>query len=173
MRVLGIDPGLGCTGYGIIENRKEAPLNVKKPFSIKEEIALLEAGIIRSPAKDKLPKRLKKIYSAVSELIREYKPDVLVLEELYSFYKNPTTAIKMAHARGIITLAAAQMDVKVVGYAALKVKKAITGAGHARKNQMQKVIREMLNLKSEPSPHDVADALALALTHMHIAKRKL
>jgi crossover junction endodeoxyribonuclease RuvC len=171
MRILGIDPGLGCTGYGIIERRKKLPKGTSNP--LKQEVILLEAGIIRTPTKEKLPKRLKKIYNAVFELIREYKPDVLVLEELYSFYKNPSTAIKMAHARGVITLAAAVMNVEVAGYAALKVKKAITGAGRARKNQMQRVIREMLNLKDEPAPHDIADALALALTHMHIIKRKL
>ncbi|MFH1459151.1 MAG: crossover junction endodeoxyribonuclease RuvC [Candidatus Omnitrophota bacterium] len=167
MRVLGVDPGLQCTGYGIIEF-KGSSTNLKSKAA--NRITLLEAGIIRTKARDKLTVRLKKIYAGILEVSEKYNPDVIALEELYSHYQNPRTAIIMAHARGVICLVAANTNINVVDYAARKVKKAITGTGTAKKIQMQKVVKEILNLKKNPEPHDVADALALAITHLNVSR---
>jgi len=162
MRVLAVDPGLLCTGYGVVESNPANPQAGKK-------IVLLEAGIIKTSPREKLAGRLKKIHNGLNQIAGEYQPDVLVLEELYSHYQHPRTAILMAHARGISYLVAANQGIEVVGYSAKKIKKAIVGSGAAKKLQMQKVIREMLKLTQMPAPADVADALALALAHIHIA----
>ena len=160
VRVLGVDPGLQCTGYGIVEAVRAHTLSV------------VEAGIIRTRSADSLPKRLRKIYTGIAELLDAYTPDAVALEELFSFYQNPKTAIMMAHARGVVCLAAAERDIAVTGYAARRVKKAICGAGAAPKQQMQRMIKDILHLKQEPQPHDVADALALAVTHIHALRRE-
>jgi len=163
MRVLGVDPGLQCTGYGVVEYEKGRS-------GIQPKLVLIEAGVIHTRAKDKLPVRLHKIFQGIQQVLEEYHPQVMALEELYSHYQNPRTAIMMAHARGVICQAAAGVGIKVIGYAARRVKKAITGTGAARKPQMQKVIREILGLNTLPSPSDVADALALAITHLHVLR---
>jgi len=160
MRVLGIDPGLQCTGYGLIEVKSG-------------RMVLLEAGVIRSSHKEPLSLRLEKIYKGLCQIIEIYRPQVIALEELYSHYQHPRTAILMAHARGAICLLAAQSRIAVAGYAAKRVKKAVTGAGGAKKLQVQRVIKEMLGLKKDPAPYDVADALALAITHINATKRQL
>lgn len=171
MRVLGVDPGLQCVGYGVVESNITG---IHLPNRGKNKnLKLLEAGIIRTSAKEKLPVRLKKIYSGLVEIVRIYKPQVLALEELFSHYQNPKTAIMMAHARGVICLVAAEHDILVAGYAPKKVKKAITGAGAAQKFQVQKVIKEILGLKEIPQPHDVADALAIAITHINVSSRQI
>ncbi|MFH1061823.1 MAG: crossover junction endodeoxyribonuclease RuvC [Candidatus Omnitrophota bacterium] len=171
MRVLGVDPGLQCVGYGVVENNKTGIYSPSKGKN--KNLKLLEAGIIRTSAKEKLPVRLKKIYSGLVEVVQTYHPDVLALEELFSHYKNPRTAIMMAHARGVICLVAAEHNMRVAGYAPKKVKKAITGAGAAQKSQVQKVIKEMLGLKEIPQPNDVADALAIAITHINVSSRQI
>jgi len=171
MRVLGVDPGLGCTGYGIVEVNKRKSSKAIKRYN--NDIVLLEAGVIRAPAKDKLPQRLGRIYKGLEQAIQIYKPQVLVLEELYSHYQNPRTAIVMAHARGVICLVAANVHIDVVGYSAKKVKMAVTGSGAAKKIQVQNVVKEILGLKKEPLPYDVTDALALAITYVNIASRWL
>jgi crossover junction endodeoxyribonuclease RuvC len=171
MRVLGVDPGLQCVGYGVVEINKTGP-----GFQVKgknKNLRLLEAGIIRTGAKQTLELRLKKIYSGLVEVVETYHPDVLALEELFSHYQNPKTAIMMAHARGVICLVAAEHNMRVAGYAPRKVKKAITGAGAAQKSQVQKVIKEMLGLKEVPQPNDVADALAIAITHINVISRQI
>ena len=171
MRVLGVDPGPQCVGYGVIEfNKHGACLSVR---GRDRRLKIIEAGVIRSSSKDKLTNRLNKIYNALSQVLQACRPDVLALEELYSHYENPKTAIMMAHARGVICLVAAQQKLNIAGYAPRKVKKAVTGAGAATKSQMQRVIKEMLGLKAVPEPHDVADALALAITHINIISRKI
>ncbi|MFH1092713.1 MAG: crossover junction endodeoxyribonuclease RuvC [Candidatus Omnitrophota bacterium] len=171
MRVLGVDPGLQCVGYGVIEfNKQEVCTSVRGRDG---RLKLIEAGIIRTSSKDKLTNRLNIIYNALNQVLSAHRPDVVALEELYSHYENPKTAIMMAHARGVICLAAAQQKLNVAGYAPRKVKKAVTGAGAATKSQMQRVIKEILGLKSVPEPHDVADALALAITHINISSRKI
>lgn len=155
MRILGIDPGLGITGYGLIE-------------ACGNNVKLIEAGIIRSNAKDKMGKRLAAIYKKIMNLIEDTIPDAVVLEELYSHYKHPKTSILMAHARGAICLAVEHQDVPLVNYPTTKIKKAITGRGRASKEQMQRTVTSLLGLKKPPEPVDITDALALAITHANI-----
>lgn len=150
-RILGVDPGLHITGYGMIETEGG-------------KIRLLEAGVVRSHAK-LLEQRILDIYNGIREVIEAYHPEVLALEELYSLYKRPRTAILMGHARGAICLAAAQANIPVLHYAATKIKKILTGNGRAPKDQIQRAIQIELNLASFPEPPDVADALAIALCH--------
>ncbi|MDD5439305.1 MAG: crossover junction endodeoxyribonuclease RuvC [Candidatus Omnitrophica bacterium] len=161
MRILGIDPGLGITGYGLIDAGDS------------RMIALIEAGVIRTAPASGIAERLKKIYNNLNDLIREHHPDVLVLEKIYSHYKHPATAILMGHSRGVICLLAGHAGVKLVNYPSTRVKKAITGAGHASKMQVQRVVTGMLKLKRPPEPVDVTDALALAIGYVHIEMKKL
>ncbi|MDD5746023.1 MAG: crossover junction endodeoxyribonuclease RuvC [Candidatus Omnitrophica bacterium] len=170
MRVLGVDPGLNCTGYAVVERTK----SVKYPLRAgSKELLVMEAGVIRTAPGDTLAVRVRKIYRGLCQVIAVYGPQALVVEELFSHYRNPRTAIMMAHARGVICLAGAEAGLNVYGYAARRVKKAITGSGAADKTQMQRVIKELLGLKKEPSPPDVADALALAVTHLQAAARRV
>lgn len=155
MRILGIDPGLGITGYGLIELSGR-------------DLKLIEAGVIRSNARYEIEKRLSEIYKKIVNLIKDTKPQVVVLEELYSHYKHPKTSILMGHARGIICLAVEQQKVELVNYPATRVKMAVTGRGHAPKQQMQRTVTSLLNLKIIPEPADVTDALALALAHANV-----
>lgn len=155
MRILGIDPGLGITGYGLIEAEGG---NVK----------LIEAGIIRSNAKERIERRLASLYKKIINLIEDTVPEIVVLEELYSHYKHPKTSILMAHARGAICLAVEHQDVLLINYPSTKIKKAITGRGRASKEQLQRTVTSLLGLKAPPNPVDVTDALALAITHANI-----
>ena len=155
MIILGIDPALSITGYGAIE--------VRKNF-----LGLLEAGIISTSPKEILPKRLDKIYRAIINLIKDTRPDVLVLEKLYVHYRHPTTAYLLGQARGVICLACATKNVPLAEYAATRVKKAIVGKGLASKNQVQRMVAHTLNLKTLPKYTDVSDALALAIAHSHM-----
>jgi crossover junction endodeoxyribonuclease RuvC len=151
--ILGIDPGLNTTGYGVID------VSTGK-------VRLLEAGIVRSRAKE-LALKVQEIYVGVREIMEMFSPDVMAMEELYTHYDRPTTAILMGHARGCICLAAAQSDIPVVSYAATKVKKLLTGSGRATKDQVQRAIKLELGLDQYPDPPDVADAIALALCHRY------
>jgi crossover junction endodeoxyribonuclease RuvC len=128
----------------------------------------MEAGIIRSSAKDKMEKRLANIYKKVISLIKDTMPEAVVLEELYSHYKHPKTSILMAHGRGAICLAVEHSNVALVNYPTTKIKKAITGRGRASKEQVQRTVASLLGLKKPPEPVDVTDALALAITHANI-----
>jgi len=159
MRILGVDPGLGITGYGLID-------------ACGSNIKLLEAGIIRSNAKDKMEKRLATIYKKIINLIEDTIPEAVVLEELYSHYKHPKTSILMAHARGAICLAVEHQAAQLVNYPTTKIKKAITGRGRASKEQMQRTVTSLLRLKAYPEPVDVTDALALAIAHANIQAHK-
>ena len=150
MKVLGIDPGLKATGYGILE------VNAQK-------CKLLETGTIEPKKKDLIQNKINKVYRALEEILREYKPDVLVLEKLYSHYKRPQTAILMGHARGVICLAAQKAQKRLVHYSATQVKKVLTGSGRAPKHQVQQAVRRELGLAETPNPPDVADALAIAM----------
>ena len=160
MVILGIDPALCITGYGVIEFNKNS-------------LALLEAGIITTSPKDAVPERLDKIYRAVTKLITDTRPDVLVLEKLYAHYRHPTTAYILGQARGVICLAAAVQKIAFVEYGATRVKKAIVGRGLASKYQVQRVVADMLHLGTLPKYTDVTDALALAITYTHAVKYKL
>jgi len=159
MRILGVDPGLRITGYGLLEAENQ--------FKVK----LLEAGVIRTSADLKIPDRLKKIHDSLSCIVNEYKPDVLVLEKIYSHYKHPSTAILMAHARGVVCLLCGLGQIQLVSYPASRIKKAISGSGRASKEQMQYMVAELLKLKKMPEPVDVTDALGLALSFINIELR--
>lgn len=160
MRILGVDPGLGITGYGIIES--ESAGNFK----------LIEAGVIRTSGRDKLEVRINKIYNAVKGIIEEFTPHVLVLEKLYSHYRHPTTAILMGHVRGAVCLAANQSGLPLIGYSNTRINKAVIGRGNASKYQIQRMVQSLLNLKSTPAPSDVSDALALAIAHAYISRKE-
>ena len=152
MRILGIDPGLNVTGYGVIDTDAR-------------RVTLVEAGIVRGGTSGAIDQRLKAIFSGVEEVIAAFGPAAVAIEELYSHYKRPRTAILMGHARGVICLAASRADVPVVHYAATQVKRLLTGNGRAPKSQVQLAICRELKLKEPPDPPDVADALAIALSH--------
>lgn len=156
-RTLGIDPGLNITGYGLIEAAPSRPL-------------LVEAGVVRGTPGRSLESRLVEIYDGVRDAIQSLQPTVVAIEELYSHYERPKTAILMGHARGVISLAAAQAEIPIVSYAATQVKRMLTGNGRAPKSQMQLAICRELNLGKPPEPPDVADALAIALCHYHLNK---
>ena len=161
MRILGVDPGLGITGYGVIE----CPSG---------EFKLLEAGVIKSSARQALTEKLSAIYRGIREVIREYKPQQLILEQLYSHYKHQMTAIAMAHARGVIALCAGEFPrLHLVNYPAKRIKKALTGNGNASKAQVQRTVQRILKLKQLPQPVDVSDALGLAMAHAYIVKAKV
>ena len=158
LRILGIDPGLNVTGYGVLEWSAG-------------RLRLCEAGIVRGTARASITARVEEIHRGVAEVIADLRPTVMAIEELYSHYARPKTAILMGHARGVICLAAAQAGVSVVHYAATQVKKITTGSGHATKAQMQSAIQRELGLSAPPEPPDVADALAIALCHYYLKDR--
>ena len=150
MRILGIDPGLRCTGYGCLDS--DGP-----------RTTLVEAGIFRIDAKQPLPNRLAQLHADLDATIVELAPDVIVVETLYSHYARARTAILMGHARGVILLAAGTRALEVIDYTATEVKKAITGHGHADKHQVQESVMHQLGLQQRPEPFDVSDAIAIAL----------
>jgi len=156
-RVLGIDPGLNITGYGVVETSGSA-------------VKVCEAGVVRGRSKGSLAGRVCQIHQGVAEVIEAFRPDVVALEELYSHYRHPKTAILMGHARGVICLAAAQAGLPVIHYAATQVKRMLTGSGRASKAQMQLAAERELQLASPPDPPDVADALAIALCHIYLSR---
>lgn len=155
MRILGIDPGLQVTGYAVLEPAADGP-------------KLCEAGVIRTADGTKTPdmaKRLATLYDSIAEVFDQWKPGVVVVEQLYSHYEHPRTAILMGHARGVYFLLGGQRGVPVLSYPATKIKKTITGSGRAGKEQMQYAIMREFGLAAPPEPHDVADAIGVALCH--------
>jgi crossover junction endodeoxyribonuclease RuvC len=161
MRILGIDPGLQLTGYGVIDWR------VVKPV-------LVDGGVIRLTAKTPLADRLLELEHELDSIISEHKPDVCAVEQLYSHYAHPRTAILMGHARGVILLVARRHGLHVEQFAANRVKQSVTGNGHASKIQMQRAVQSQWNLPKLPEPPDVADALSVALCcGMHMDRSKV
>jgi len=158
-RVVGIDPGLSVTGYAVVEPTSRGPY-------------VKEAGVLRprGASTKTMDGRLLLIHRGILEILDAYPPSALALEQVHSHVNHPRTAILMAHARGVIVLAAAERGVPVVGYAASRIKKTLTGSGKAPKEQMQHAIRVELGLDRLPEPHDVADACAVALCHFQIAR---
>ena len=150
MRIIGIDPGLQVTGYGVIDWKPLRP-------------ALIDAGVIRLKPKTAIADRLVELEAELDSLFAEHKPDLCAVEQLYSNYAHPRTAILMGHARGVILLVARRRGVTVEEFAANRIKQSLTGHGHAGKAQMQRAIQHQWNLKQPPEPPDVADALAVAL----------
>jgi len=157
MRILGVDPGLNITGYAVVERRMG-------------RLAVVEAGMIRGRTRGDLAARLAEIHEGVSDVISSLKPEVLAVEELYSHYKRPRTAILMGHARGVICLAATQAGIPLRSYSATQVKRLLTGNGRAPKSQVQRAICQEFSLAAPPEPPDVADAMAIALCHHYLQR---
>lgn len=157
-RVLGIDPGLNITGYGVIS-------------IVDSAVSVVEAGVIRSKRSDSFGQRLASIHDGIADVIQSLSPECVGLEELYSHYERPQTAIIMGHARGVICLATSQKQLPTFSYAATQVKKVLTGNGRAPKNQVQLAVTRHLCLQDIPEPPDVADALAIALCHYYLTLR--
>lgn len=158
MKVLGIDPGLNITGYGLVEDDGS-------------KIKLIEAGVIRTSSEKPIRDRLRKIYDNLSEIVEEYRPETLVLEKIYSHYKHPVTAILMGHARGVVCLLCGKYNLQLINYPSTQLKRSIVGTGRASKRQVAGMVKTLLNLKKLPESEDVADALALAISHVNIARR--
>ncbi len=160
-RILGVDPGLNVTGYGVIEPGPHGP-------------RVCEAGILRGPsgrAKTDMAQRLVNLYDSIVEVLNQFRPRVMVVEQLYAHYEHPRTAILMAHARGVLMLAGAQRGLAVRSYNATTIKKTITGSGRAPKAQVQRVVQRELGLAVVPDPPDVADALAVALCQYYLMRK--
>ncbi|HEV8458250.1 MAG TPA: crossover junction endodeoxyribonuclease RuvC [Methylomirabilota bacterium] len=153
LRVMGVDPGLIATGFGVLEAGSAG-------------VAVAAAGVISTQASQSLEARLNAIHRAVHRLIESHSPGLLVVEDLYAEYKFPRTAILMGHARGVIYLAARQLGVAVLALSPSEVKRAMTGNGSAGKAQVQRAVQTVLGLKDLPRPSHVADALGLAVTGM-------
>jgi crossover junction endodeoxyribonuclease RuvC len=151
MRILGIDPGTGILGFGVIDTNGHQP-------------RLVDAGVIRTPPHQPLPERLLTIYNELVLLADELKPQVMAVEKLF-FSRNVTTAISVSHARGVVLLVGQQRAIPIFEYTPLQIKQAVTGYGKAEKKQIQEMVRIMLRLEDIPKPDDCADALATALTH--------
>jgi crossover junction endodeoxyribonuclease RuvC len=160
MRILGIDPGLDITGYGLIEKGESG-------------LSVIEAGVIRTHHRDTLSLRLKSIYSQIEDILKTHCPDICVVEQLYSHYKHRMTAILMGHARGAVLCCCSQNGVQIKEYPAKTPKRAITGNGNASKLQVQRVISRTLGLKDTARPLDVTDALALCLTYLYHSNKDL
>jgi crossover junction endodeoxyribonuclease RuvC len=150
MRILGIDPGIGRCGWGMVEVHGS-------------KLRAQAYGCIETSSKKEIPERLKEIYAEISKLIKTHKPDALAIEELF-FNTNAKTAFVVGQARGVILLAAAENNLNISIYTPLQVKMALTGYGHAEKTQVGKMVKSLLSLKEVPKPDDTADALAIALT---------
>ncbi len=158
-RILGIDPGVNVTGYGVVECRDH-------------RVELLEAGVIRCGRSrgDNLPNRLHTLFKGVCEVLSEFRPRALCLEDLYAHVSYPRTSILMGHARGIICLAARLEQVPVFNFSAKRIKQSVTGNGNASKSQMQRAVQEYFRLARTPRPPDVADALAAALCYLSMQR---
>jgi crossover junction endodeoxyribonuclease RuvC len=157
-RVLGVDPGLNVTGYAVLEAGERGP-------------RVCEAGVVRGSTRESLAARVAEIHRGMADVIAALRPSVMAVEQLYSHYKRPRTAILMGHARGVICLAAAQAGIGVIHYSATQVKKILTGSGRAPKSQIQRAVQRELALPHLPEPPDVADALAIALCHYHLGRK--
>jgi crossover junction endodeoxyribonuclease RuvC len=157
MLVLGIDPGTATTGYGLVRQTEDG--------SLKE----VDHGVILTPAKMAMPERLVLLYDKLQEIILLHRPDSSAVEELF-FQRNVKTAISVGQGRGVVLLALAQADLPVAEYAPNEIKQAVTGYGGADKRQMQQMVKMLLGLDSPPKPDDAADALAVAICHLHSAR---
>lgn len=151
MRILGIDPGTGIMGFGVIDVTQNG-------------LKLVDAGVIRTAPHTPQDERLEEIYNSLTEIIKDTKPDNFSIEKLF-FVRNITTAMSVAEARGVAILAARVNGLPVSEYTPLQIKQTITGYGRADKKQMQEMVRIQLGLKEVPKPDDAADALAAAITH--------
>jgi len=155
MRILGIDPGIATVGFGVIE-------------SDRNNLSLVNYGVITTPANTSLSSRLGRIFDDMTELIATFAPDEIACEELF-FNTNITTGISVAHGRGVLLLACQRAGIPTFEYTPLQVKQAVVGYGRADKKQVIYMVKRLLNLKTEPKPDDAADALAIAICHARSA----
>ncbi len=151
MRIIGIDPGTGILGFGVVDVKRGA-------------YEMVTAGVITTPAHTPLDERLEEIYDGLTEIIRETKPSVMSIEKLF-FARNVTTAMSVSHARGVAMLVGRQAKLSLAEYTPLQIKQTLTGYGKADKKQVQEMVRLQLKLAQVPKPDDAADALAAAITH--------
>jgi crossover junction endodeoxyribonuclease RuvC len=158
MRVLGVDPGSIKSGYGIIDEREN-------------KLVMVEYGVIRTTSKTPLAQRLLQISNRLQQLIAQFQPQVLAIEDIF-FAQNAKSALKLGQSRGVILLTAAQAGLRIAEYTPLEVKQAVVGYGRADKSQVQHMVKVLLRLKEIPRPDDAADALAIAICHHHSAKVK-
>ena len=156
MRILGIDPGTGILGFGVVDITNNS-------------FSLVTAGVITTPAHTPLDERLEEIFDGLTDIIAETKPEILSIEKLF-FAKNVTTAMSVSHARGVAILAGRKAGLPYAEYTPLQIKQTLTGYGKADKKQMQEMVRMQLGLKVVPKPDDAADALAAAITHAMMSR---
>ncbi|MFQ5680437.1 MAG: crossover junction endodeoxyribonuclease RuvC [Candidatus Omnitrophota bacterium] len=157
MLILGVDPGLRVSGYGLITG--SAP-----------DLKLVQAGVIVTNSQQAIQQRLDTIYGSLDKLAEEFKPQILVLEKIYAHYRHPATSFLLGHARGVICLLAAQKKIQLFEYLPTRVKKAVVGRGHSGKAQVRDVVRKILRIKEASFAFDISDALALAIAHAWIKK---
>lgn len=159
MRVIGIDPGTAITGWGVVEGEGD-------------NLVMVACGVITTAAGTPLPERLQTIYRELTEIAKRWQPEASAIEELF-FSKNAKTALAVGHGRGAAMLALANAGLPIVEYKPLEVKQAITGHGGADKLQMQQMVKLLLSLEDVPRPDDAADALAVAICHLHSARLRM
>lgn len=157
MRIIGIDPGTGILGFGVVD------VNNAK-------LTMVTAGVITTPAHTPLDERLEEIFDGLTAIIAETKPDNMSIEKLF-FARNVTTAISVSHARGVAMLTGRKARLPIAEYTPMQIKQTLTGYGKADKKQMQEMVRLQLNLKEIPKPDDAADALATAITHAYMIRQ--
>jgi crossover junction endodeoxyribonuclease RuvC len=158
MRILGIDPGTGILGFGVIEVQKG-------------KTQLVDGGVIRTPVKEDDAVRLLTIYDELTDIISATKPEIMSVEKLF-FARNVTTAMTVAQARGVVLLCGKQAGLEIYEYTPLQIKQAVTGYGKADKKQIQEMVRVILGLETVPKPDDCADAIAAALTHAQTVRSR-
>lgn len=158
MLICGIDPGLNVTGYGFVAVTPQG-------------VMLKGTGYVRTSPQDPLPRRLAQIHGALRRALERHRPQAIVLEKLYAHYKHPLTASLLGHARGVIAMLAQECAIGYFEYPATRVKKTVTGKGHASKQQVQRMVEHMLGFSSEAlGPVDITDAIGLAVTHVILAR---
>lgn len=157
MRIIGIDPGTGILGFGVIDAEKG-------------KTKLVTAGVVKTPAHTPLPDRLGEIYNSLTEIISETNPEIMAIEKLF-FAQNVTTAMSVAHARGVAMLTGFQANLSIEEYTPLQIKQTMVGYGRATKQQVQEMVRLQLGLKEVPKPDDCADALAVAIMAAYVVKQ--
>ena len=160
MRILGVDPGLRATGFGLVEIRAGS-------------VKILDAGSIEPNEKALFENRIAKIFDLLSEIVSTHKPNVLVLEKLYAHYKHPTTACILGHVRGVICLVAQKHKVELQEHSVKRIRQALVGNGDATKEQVQMFVKRLLHIEKATLTLDTSDALALALGHAHMMRMKL
>lgn len=157
MLVIGIDPGTATTGYGLVGEDAAGQLSV------------VDYGVVLTPPKKPMPQRLSQLYHSLNEILAGHRPDFAAVEKLF-FQRNVRTAISVGQARGVALLALAESGIGVAEYTPLEIKQAVTGYGGADKHQVQHMVRALLSLAEVPQPDDAADALAVAICHLHSAR---